>query len=86
MQSKNIQPEAVRMEGGRGSENTDGALIYRGAKEICSAVGENRKKITVLVEQEGLPAFKRVGSSQWLLLHEDLMNWLREQRDKYREK
>ncbi len=58
-------------------------LVYRGAKEICGAVGLNWKNMGHYVEELKLPAFKVEGGSQWLATHEDLERWLLDQRAKY---
>lgn len=56
-------------------------ICLRGAKEICAAVGENPKEIVRLVEEEGLPAWKRAGRGPWRALPADLARWVRAQRD-----
>lgn len=58
-------------------------IVYRGAKEICAAIGEDYRQITVLVKEEGLPAWRRNGSGVWRALPEDLERWIVEQRGKY---
>lgn len=58
-------------------------LCLKGAKAICDAVNEDRKRITTLVEQHGLPAWRRNGSGGWMALPEDLRKWLCDQRDKH---
>lgn len=58
-------------------------LVYRGAKEICAAVGLNWKEMGRYVKELKLPAFKVAGSSQWLATHEDLERWLLEQREEF---
>jgi hypothetical protein len=61
-------------------------LVYRGSREICSAVGINYKEITHYVRDYGLPAFKINGKTQWLATHDDLDKWIRSQRDTYLKK
>ena len=61
-------------------------LVYRGAKEICAVIGEDPRRITSLVEIEGLPAWKRNGDGVWRALPDDLIDWLHEQRQKYLKK
>ena len=58
------------------------SLVYRGAKEICGAVGVPWKDIGMFVANEGLPAWKINGRGTWLALRKDLEEWLRQQRDK----
>ena len=58
-------------------------LVYRGAKEICGAVGVSWKDISHYVREKGLPAFKVNGSGSWVALPEDLDEWIRTQRDIY---
>lgn len=58
-------------------------IVYRGAKEICGAVGVPWKEIGHYVRDKGLPAFKINGSGTWIALPEDLQEWVREQRNKY---
>ncbi len=66
---------------------TNDRLVYRGAKEICAAVGINHKQMLHYVKKEGLPAFKLGGNSKiWIALPEDLEKWIHEQRDKYLKK
>lgn len=64
-------------------DSTPKPLCYRGAKEICIAIGEDHKKLCTLVEKEGLPAFRRNGKGTWRALETDLVQWLEIQRDKY---
>ena len=59
-------------------------ICLKGAKAICAAVGENRKDIVRLVTSEGLPAWRTRGTGQWMALPEDLRQWVRVQRDKYK--
>lgn len=58
-------------------------LCLRGAKEICLAVGENYKDIGWLVENEGLPAFRRFDNGVWKARPAALRKWLAEQEKKY---
>lgn len=57
-------------------------FCLKGAKDICSAVGENPKNINELVQDFGLPAWKREVKGTWRALPEDLRRWIREQRDR----
>ena len=57
-------------------------ISLKGAKEICTAVGENPKHISELVRTMGLPAWKRDCRGTWRALPEDLRRWVREQRDR----
>ena len=56
-------------------------IVYRGAKEICGAVGVPWKEISHYVRERGLPAFKINGSGTWVAMPEDLHEWIKEQRD-----
>jgi hypothetical protein len=58
-------------------------LIYRGAKEICGAVGLDYRQIAIYVTDHGLPAFKIKGQKSWIACPEDLEKWVRAQRDTY---
>lgn len=58
-------------------------IVYRGAKEICSVIGEDYKNIVYLVEKEGLPAWRRNGKGLWRALPKDLIEWMAVQRKKY---
>ncbi len=60
-------------------------LVYRGAKEICAAVGLNWKEFSRYVKELDLPAFKVPGSTQWLATPEDLEEWIHKQRDTFRQ-
>ena len=60
-------------------------IVYRGAKEICGAVGVPWKEISHYVKDRGLPAFKINGSGTWVAIPEDLYEWIKKQRDKYLE-
>jgi len=55
----------------------------KGAVEICAFIKEDPKKITYLVKNEGLPAWKRSISGQWRALNIDLYGWMIAQRKKY---
>ena len=66
------------MEGGHVDE-----ICLKGAREICSAVGENPKNINELVTEYGLPAWKRGAKGTWRALPDDLRRWIREQRDRH---
>jgi len=57
-------------------------LVYRGAKEICAAVGLNSRNLRHYVEEMGLPAFRIDETGRWIALPEDLCRWVEEQRDK----
>lgn len=57
-------------------------LCLKGARAICESIGENPKNINELVRVHGLPAWKRVGKGNWRALQEDLLVWMREQRDR----
>ena len=54
-------------------------LTYRGREEICAACGLNFKKMSVYVEEYGMPAFKVEGA--WIALPSDLKKWLEGMRD-----
>ena len=56
-----------------------GALVYRGAREICGAVGISWKDISYYVAKESLPAFKIGGG--WVALPSDLLEWVENQRN-----
>lgn len=62
---------------------TDKIIVYRGAKEICSVVGEDFRAINKLVENEGLPAWRRRADGVWRALPDDLEKWITNQRNKY---
>ncbi len=64
-------------------ENYVDSICLKGARDICSAVGENPKKITDLVKKHGLPAWKRDAKGTWRALPDDLRCWIREQRDRH---
>lgn len=57
-------------------------IVYRGAKEICGAVGVPWKEISQYVRQHGLPAFK-INGGNWIALPDDLCEWIAEQRDRH---
>lgn len=59
-----------------------GRIVYRGAKEICGAVGVPWKEIVTWVREHDLPAFKLNGG-HWVALPEDLRDWIKTQRDKH---
>lgn len=56
-------------------------IVYKGAKEICAAVGVNWKEIAHFVEKKGLPAFKIDGRGSWIARPDDLQKWIQKQRD-----
>ncbi|WP_022662130.1 hypothetical protein [Paucidesulfovibrio longus] len=59
------------------------SICIKGAKAICSAVGENPKEIVRLVREKGLPAWKRENRGSWRALPEDLSRWMRDQRNRH---
>ena len=58
-------------------------IVYRGAKEICAAVGIPWKELNLFVKKDKLPAFKLNGRGPWLALPDDLERWMQKQRDSY---
>ncbi|MDD4732394.1 MAG: DNA-binding protein [Desulfovibrio sp.] len=58
-------------------------ICLKGAKAICMAVGENPKEIVRLVREQGLPAWKRENRGVWRALPEDLVSWMRVQRNRH---
>lgn len=56
-------------------------LVFKGAREICGAVGVNWKEIAHFVEKKGLPAFKIDGKGSWIARPDDLETWILKQRD-----
>ena len=58
-------------------------LCYKGAKAICDAIGENPRELASLVNKWRLPAWRRHERGTWRALPEDLMLWLRHQRDAF---
>ena len=58
-------------------------ICLKGARDICSAVGENPKNTNELVKDFGLPAWKRDTKGTWRALPSDLRRWIREQRDRH---
>ena len=56
-------------------------LVYRGAREICEAVGINWKEMGYFVSKKGLPAFKIDGKGSWIARPDDLAAWIAQQRD-----
>ena len=61
---------------------TLGPLVYRGKKQIGMAVGISYAHVDWYVENRGLPAFKH-NDGHWVALPDDLLQWVREQRDKH---
>ena len=59
----------------------NGRLVYRGAKEICGAVGVNWKEMPYYVTEKGLPAFKIDGKGSWIARPADLEMWIEKQKD-----
>ena len=55
-------------------------IVYRGAKEICRAVGINFQDINHFVKNKGLPAFKIDGHGTWIALPTDLQTWIEKQK------
>lgn len=58
-------------------------ICIKGARAICEAVGENPKQINFLVDELGLPAWRRGGTGSWRALPEDLKRWILEQRNSH---
>jgi len=61
-------------------------IVYRGAKEICDAIGVSSKQILRYVQQEGLPAWRRREEGVWYAIPSDVEDWIQKQRDKYLER
>ena len=56
-------------------------MVYRGAQEICAAVGVPWKEICYFVAEKKLPAWKIDGKGNWLALPDDLNRWIIQQRN-----
>jgi hypothetical protein len=56
-------------------------LVFKGAKEICAAVGINWKEMAYYVSKKNLPAFKIDGKGAWIARPSDLETWVEKQRD-----
>ncbi|WP_319577653.1 hypothetical protein [uncultured Desulfobacter sp.] len=56
-------------------------IVFKGAKEICGAVGVNWREISYFVVKKGLPAFKIDGKGSWIARPDDLERWIQKQRD-----
>jgi hypothetical protein len=56
-----------------------------GAKEICDYIHEDRRKITALKLQKGLPVFRTSDGRKaiWKALVADLDEWILKQRNKH---
>ena len=54
-------------------------LVYRGAREICGAVGVSWKDINFFVSKKGMPAFKIGGGG--VATPEDLKAWVIAQKE-----
>lgn len=59
----------------------DRPIVYRGAREIAAAVGINWKRMKHYVDNKQLPAFQVEDGGLWLALPEDLLEWVRKQRN-----
>lgn len=60
------------------------AKVLNNAKEIGKFIGENPAKVKHLVENEGLPAWRRVPWGKWKAVDVELSAWLLQQSRKYR--
>lgn len=58
-------------------------LLIKGADAIAKAIGESRQAIPVLVEQEGLPAWRTDGRGPWKARPASLDQWLADQEKKH---
>lgn len=58
-------------------------VCFKNAEQIGDYVGEDPKRISQLVIEEGMPAWKRNGCGPWRALNIDLDQWLIGQRSKY---
>jgi hypothetical protein len=54
------------------------------AEEIAKFIGDNPDRIKHLVENEGLPAWKRSEKGAWKAIDIELSEWLLRQSRKYR--
>jgi len=59
------------------------ALLLKGAAAIAKAIGENRNDIPSLVENEGLPAWRKGGKGPWKARPASVDKWLEEQERKH---
>jgi hypothetical protein len=57
--------------------------LLRGAKEIGHMIGVNQRALKNLILKHDLPAWKRAGCGPWLAIDDDLIDWMRAQRDLY---
>jgi hypothetical protein len=58
-------------------------LLLKGKKPICDFIGEDSNRITYLVSEQLLPAYRVGGSGPWRALRPDLEVWLRRQADEH---
>lgn len=62
------------------------ARVLNTADEIAKFIGENPDRIKHLVENEGLPAWRRTPFGAWKAVDVELSEWVLRQSIKYREK
>jgi hypothetical protein len=60
------------------------AKCLSGAEQIAAFIGENPDRIKHLVENEGLPAWRRTPLGMWRAIDSELSQWLVEQSEKNR--
>lgn len=58
-------------------------FVYKGAVEICEAVGLNPRDIAHYVRTYDLPAWKINGKGTWRALEKDLVDWIYKMRNRY---
>lgn len=58
-------------------------LLLKGADAIAKAIGESRQSIPDLVEEAGLPAWRKDGKGPWRARPASLDKWLEDQEKKH---
>lgn len=56
-------------------------IVYKGAREICGAVGVPWKDIGYFIKHKGMPAFRIDNKGLYIALPDDMRKWAEQMRD-----
>ena len=68
------------------TKKDDSRILIVGLVDIAHVVRRGKRIVRVWIVEKGLPAFRIDGKGPWCILHEDLLEWFRTEKESSREK